>query len=627
MKLQALFIALLMVVPVVGIFNEKYEAKNETESIDNIHFQDDGEYIKAIATDALTLRLPGYPMLPYYTKTYEYPVRTKIDSIDVMARGINRIKLEKKISPAPKAMTHNMKISEMEVKEGDIYFEDTFYPENWYDYRIGVGIKDGKRVIFLTIYLYPIRYNAYRNEAMQATDFEIKIDYRMPEKAMLNKDEYDLLIISPDSWKDELQPLKEHKEQHGIKTIIVGLDEIYSGKYFAAEGRDDAEKIKYFIKNAIEEWGIEYVMLVGGRQGGVFKERWLMPVRYTNLDDQSKWETGYLSDLYFADVYKYEDGNIVFEDWDSNDDGVFAEWSGFKKDILDLNPDVYIGRLACRNVWEVNLMVNKIIEYENSNAANQDWFKRMVVVGGDTFPPYPDDPYYEGEVTTAKTLEYMEDFEGVKLWTSLGTLTGPEDVIREVSKGCGFLNFEGHGNPMGWATHPPHDEETWIDGLAVEDMRKLGNKGMYPVCVVGGCHNSQFNVSVMNLLKIWEGAGWYEYLWKGETTPECWSWWLARKIDGGSIATIGCTGLGYGYIGDYNNDSIPDCLQGLGGWIDAEFFRVYGQEGKNILGEIHSTAIANYVASFPVMEDPIDCKTVEEWVLLGDPTLKIGGYS
>jgi len=26
------------------------------------------------------------------------------------------------------------------------------------------------------------------------------------------------------------------------------------------------------------------------------------------------------------------------------------------------------------------------------------------------------------------------------------------------------------------------------------------------------------------------------------------------------------------------------------------------------------------------MEDRIDAKTVEEWVLLGDPSLKIGGY-
>jgi len=25
--------------------------------------------------------------------------------------------------------------------------------------------------------------------------------------------------------------------------------------------------------------------------------------------------------------------------------------------------------------------------------------------------------------------------------------------------------------------------------------------------------------------------------------------------------------------------------------------------------------------------DRIDCKTIEEWVLLGDPSLKIGGYS
>ncbi|MCD6447585.1 MAG: peptidase C25 [Thermoplasmata archaeon] len=623
MKLQALFIALLMVVPVVGVFNEKYGAKNETESIDNIHFQDDGKYIKAIATDALTLRLAGYPMLPYYTKTYELPVGTKIDSIDVIVKGVSKIKLEKKISPAPKAMTHNIKISEMETKEGKIYSQDIFYPEKWYDYRIGVGIKDGKRVLFLTIYLYPLRYNAYRNEAMKATDFEIKIDYQMPEKAMLNKDKYDLLIIAPSEWKDELEPLKEHKEARGIKTIIVGLDEIYGGKYFATQGRDDAEKIKYFIKNAIEEWGIEYVMLVGGRQGGVFKERWLMPVRYTHLDDQSNWETGYLSDLYFADVYKYEDGNIVFEDWDSNGNGKFAEWTMRAKDTLDLYPDVYIGRLACRNVWEVKMVVNKIIEYENSNPASQEWFKRMVLVGGDSWPD-ANDPYYEGEEEGKAALSYMDGFEGIKIWTSLGTLTGPEDVINAVNEGCGFLFFDGHGNPMNWATHPPHDEETWIDGLGVGDMSKLANKGMYPVCVVGGCHNCQFNVSVFNLLRIYEGFNeWYQYIWKGETSPECWGWWLARLKDAGSIATLGYTGLDYFAIGDYDNDSIPDCVQYYSGFCNVNFFKNYAN-GVKILGVVHANTLIDYINTHDVMKDNIHCKTVEEWVLLGDPTLVIG---
>ena len=561
----------------------------------------------------------GQPVMPYKVETFTFPVGTKID-VEAKEGNVKEMEIKGKIQPYPyyTLLTTQGKLL---IKEGEVY-KEKIYPENWVEYKISVGLYNGKRVAVLSLFMYPCRYMPEDGKLLCTDKINVKITYTLPSEPLFNKDEYDLLIICPSQWVEQLQPLKEHKEKYGIKTIIVSLDEIYGGKYFATQGRDDAEKVKYFIKDAIENWGIEYVMLVGGRQGGVWQERWLMPVRYTNLDDQSRWEASFLSDLYFADIYKYEDGKPVFDDWDSNGNGKFAEWSQFAKDTLDLMPDVYVGRLACRNKWEVDIMVNKIISYESKYVKNEDWFRRMVVVGGDTFPP-KDDPYYEGEVSTQTSLNYMEGFEGVKLWTSLGTLTGPEDVIREVSKGCGFLNFEGHGNPMSWATHPPHDEETWIGGLIVSDMPKLSNKDMYPVCVVGGCHNSQFNVSVFNLLKF---KKLYETYYKSEWSPECWSWWLARKIDGGSIATIGCTGLGYGYIGDYNDDGIPDCIQGLGGWIDIEFFRIYGQEGKEILGEIHSTAIANYVMNFPVMKDPIDCKTVEEWVLLGDPTLKIGGY-
>jgi len=68
-------------------------------------------------------------------------------------------------------------------------------------------------------------------------------------------------------------------------------------------------------------------------------------------------------------------------------------------------------------------------------------------------------------------------------------------------------------------------------------------------------------------------------------------------------------------------------LQGLGGWIEPRFFYNYAKENKDILGETHSNTIIDYINTFNVNNDRIDRKTVEQWVLLGDPSLKIGGYS
>ncbi|KAA0001225.1 MAG: peptidase C25, partial [Thermoplasmata archaeon] len=328
------------------------------------------------------------------------------------------------------------------------------------------------------------------------------------------------------------------------------------------------------------------------------------------------------SDLYFADIYKYEGNNITFDDWDSNGNGIYAEWWMYGKDILDMYPDVYVGRLPCRNKFEVDIMVKKIITYETTTYGQQ-WFKKFVGIGGDTFA-MESDPYYEGELGVSVAAGYLEDigFETTKLFTSTNSLGGANDIISGVSQGCGFLDFEGHGNPMSWATHPPYDDETWI-GIDESQFIQFSNKGMYPICMIGGCHNSQFDISLLNLLDV---KNLKDTVWHSTWGPECFSWWMARKIDGGAIATIGSTGYGYGTIGDSDDDGVPDCIQYVGGFIDSEFFRVYAQEGKDILGEVHGTAITNYITKFPPMQDKIDAKTVQEWILMGDPSLKIGGY-
>jgi len=55
--------------------------------------------------------------------------------------------------------------------------------------------------------------------------------------------------------------------------------------------------------------------------------------------------------------------------------------------------------------------------------------------------------------------------------------------------------------------------------------------------------------------------------------------------------------------------------------------------GTDILGEIWGNAIRGYLNTYPIdWSQPagsftsIDAKTAQEWILLGDPTLKIGGY-
>jgi hypothetical protein len=456
--------------------------------------------------------------------------------------------------------------------------------------------------------------------------YTMKEEIRVDEGESIMQDTYDLVIIAPSEFIEDLKPFVGHKNVHGVPTILVSLDEIYSSRYFPVQGRDCAEEIKYFIKNAYDVWGIHYVLLVGGRHGGFLKEKWWMPVRYSYVGTSSDWETGYLSDLYFADIY---DAQGDFSSWDTDGNGIFGEWieTAAEDAPIDMKPDVFVGRWPARNSFEVEVMVSKTMYYEN-NTYGRDWFDDMVCIAGDTYPDdlNPEWVGYEGEEGTQRAIDWMPGFNPITLWTSDGTFTGKDDVIQAINQGCGFLFFDGHGNPMNWATHPPSDHETWIDGLGVRDMPQLTNDNMYPVCVVGGCHNSQFNVSVLNALKIWEGSHWYEYLYKGETAYECWSWRLTCKNGGGAIATLGYSALGYTKEDKQFTGEASE-------WLDTHFFWEYGINHTDILGEVWGKVITAYLDTYPIdwnshVESPtaIDAKTAQEWILMGDPSLKIGGY-
>jgi len=585
----------------------------------------------------------GKPILPMYATTLTLPFGSTIVDVECTPGTINTETLSHKIIPAPQPVipdiTDDAIVYDM---DGAIYGSDALYPSDWVSYRTGGGLdENSEHVTFFVLQVYPVRYSPATNTISYAETLEVTVTYNEPEDNPFPLyGAYDLVVIAPSKFMGTLDKLVAHKDDYGVPTVtktVESIDQEYQGI-----GVDLPERIKYFIKDAMEDWDIKYVLLVGGMKSLLWGEprddrnqgtaSWYVPVRYTNLRDSgSVYDPGFISDLYYADIY---DGEGNFSTWDSNGDGIFAKWDQYVgKDVIDFYPDVAVGRLACRNKIEVSIMVNKIINYEKS-AAGASWYDTIVYIAGDSHDDAGTN-YLEGELVCEKIdAEYMDEFTAVKLYGS-NKDTDPsktpelENILREISAGGGHLFLDGHANPASWTTHYPGEFDSWASGIDVGDFWKLRNGGELPVCNVEGCHNSQFNITLFRTLSDKDNS---KKTWcYGMPVPECWSWWLTRKIGGGSISTVGNTALGYGTVGehgDLDGDGInePDCLEALGGYWFIQWYKTF-DEGVDGLGDVWVGAQNKYLDTFPGMDDQIDAKTVEQITLLGDPSLKIGGYS
>ena len=457
-------------------------------------------------------------------------------------------------------------------------------------------------------------------------------------------DEVDLLIITHKNFKDELQELVDHKNSHGIQTTLITTEEIYR-QY---SGIDEQEQIKYCIKDYLDKYHIKYVLLVGGLRGYLRPPDkpayWYVPVRYSHVDIDGFPETAYLCDLYYADIYDKE-GEGIFQTWDTAGTGdewdepnnIFGEWKWVwdesenklieVKDERDLVPDVAIGRLACRTKKEVKIMVEKIITYESVNHSDDCddcWFNRMIVVGGDSRDDrcrdeagtILDNGTIEGKLASGMALDWVQtrfpDIEGVCFWpeenshvSMLDPNIFPENFIAEQSNGSRFTYLVGHGRPGSWMNYPFHGNfQEFCYIFCYKDFPSIQNGDMLPVVVVHACNAATFDKNLFQNMR--------------DTTLECFCWRLTCKENGGSIATVGNTAINYGSSG-------MEFTQSLSGYMSSRFFKVYGN-GTDVVGDIWRGVITEYVDYIPKLNElnKQDYKTLESWVLLGDPSLRIG---
>jgi len=236
----------------------------------------------------------------------------------------------------------------------------------------------------------------------------------------------------------------------------------------------------------------------------------------------------------------------------------------------------------------------EIIKYEKQS--HDDWWDKIILLGGDTFPGWG---VIEGEVTNQCIANLLPDLSHVKLWTSQGTYN-PKNINKEVNKGARFVEYSGHGFEFGMGTYPPNDQNR----ITYRTCYLLGLHNFYklPVVFFDACLTAKLNYELGDQL------GLYGFL---NIPMPVYGWYWVKKIGGGAIATIGATEVAYSFVGANGPEAGA-------GYLSLQFF-----EGYNVsktLGEMLVYSQNNYLNELWK-----DHWTIEQFILLGDPTLMVGG--
>ena len=254
----------------------------------------------------------------------------------------------------------------------------------------------------------------------------------------------DYLVISHGEFLAAVQPLLDLREEQGLRTALVDVDDVYDA--FSA-GNYDPTAIRDFIQYTYESWqppAPSYVLLVGE----------------ANQD--------YLDNLGFGvpdflPTHLFE--TLFFGQFP--EDSYYGRVSGD-----DLLPDVLLGRLSVGTAAEASAVVDKIVAYE-TEAPAEAWNQNLLLIAGDdpafemimddladniSVPPFVIDKVYVGDYPSFPAAKAA--------------------LIAEIDDGTFMASYLGHGSVRPWAGPI----------FVPEDVALLSNTD-YPLITALSCNN------------------------------------------------------------------------------------------------------------------------------------------
>ncbi len=255
----------------------------------------------------------------------------------------------------------------------------------------------------------------------------------------------DYIIISHPDFIETAQQLKELHINNGLSVEIVDINDIYQQ---FSESIIDPEAIRDFIKHINKNKALAFVLLVGA----------------DNYDYK-----GYLSETHFShipsiyhaidDIVRYAPADSLYTDL--NDDNI---------------PDIAIGRLPVRTVEELQLLIEKEINFANQTvtsltsqfiADRQDEKHSYAQISNELHALVP-----HWNIITANRDDFTSDADT------------KQRILENFSQNPRLTTYLGHSGPRNWFSFP--------SAFTFNDIIDIDNSLSASVVMQWGCWNSYY---------------------------------------------------------------------------------------------------------------------------------------
>jgi hypothetical protein len=267
------------------------------------------------------------------------------------------------------------------------------------------------------------------------------------------------VAVGASSMETTLQPLVDHRQSTHGSAEFVTLDWIYANY----TGYDTQEQIRNYLKDAFENDGLIYALIVGD-----FGETTRVSMLYVQGMTLNS-----TADLYYSDL----DGT-----WDGDGDHLYGELT----DGIDYYSDIYVGRFSAPTTTWAETMVNKTIDYETT-APSGSWRESALLCGAGLWPPQ----YWGSFVCDSIANRIPSNWTVTKLYENSGG--HPNNQIDVINSGVSYVGPQGHGYTSGvyWYYAPDdmisganYTQMTNIDMLCIyHSMACLAGKISNPGCI------------------------------------------------------------------------------------------------------------------------------------------------